>query len=129
MTLTSKQNSWYLHVYAHRASCDETMLANFWASLHNVTTLPHWLIGHSVVLIVFISEQFTMKVQEPLFLTWLSFPTLLSVCVQVATTGGRHLASVTRCKTAKAFVNPFITFVYKAQNQRPFWKCALKLRT
>ena len=33
----------------------------------------------------------------------------LSVCVQMAGIGGRHLASVTRCKTAKAVVEPFIT--------------------
>ena len=36
------------------------------------------------------------------------FPTRLSVCVQMAAIGGRHLASVTRCKTAKAVVKPLI---------------------
>ena len=55
----------------------------------------------------FIPKQFTVKTQEH---DCVSHVTVLSRdCVQIAGHHGfRHLASVTRCKTAKAVVKPFI---------------------
>ena len=52
-------------------------------------------------------EQFTVKAQDPLYPTWLYVPRDC-LSVQMAAIEGRHLVSVTRCKTVKAAVKPFI---------------------
>ena len=64
--------------------------------------------------IVFIPEQFTVKAQELLFISHVTVCCHVTVCiysVQIAAIGGCHLASVTRCKTKKAVVKPFISLI------------------
>ena len=60
---------------------------------------------------IFSLSSFHVKAQEIVFPTFLTHVTVFShvtVCAQMAAKGGRHLASVTRCKTAKAVVKPLI---------------------
>ena len=58
-----------------------------------------------------IPDQFTVKTQEPLFPSICCHVTVC-LCTNGCHHEGRTLASVTRCKNAKAVVKPFILMVY-----------------
>ena len=65
-----------------------------------VVSVTGWQTAKAVVK-PFIFELFAVKAQKPLFPTWPSVVTWLSLCTNGSHHEGRHLASVTRCKAAK----------------------------